>query len=431
MSYATYQVIIAGILFANFLLISAYALWRKDARPEILRAGALLNLLGAACWGFAAYFSSEDASNALQSVVYNVRAIPFDAAIAYIAWLLARSIANNQPRAADLLRNAWLLIGACWLFGFVVGLFLPVPALEEFGPTPPEFLLLKVRNGAEWVVLLLVLVVFAGELLKRETPSRTVRLQNGAMTFAAVCFLALASNFIYGSVLRVLSLSPAEKSSMIDLHLYAETLLLGVGGVAYMAGLFLYHSHEERERLLDLFREWIKLRHDIETRFDLAYSNGLECGDATGYFYRACTYLELTSEQRQKALDLVKLLSILRTEPDDTLLGRLSDVHERLRRNSGLASRVFVQIDGRVLYDIRHDPLFSAAAPAISLFRLRTTLFLRRSEDWTQLAALLAADAGFLPAPVAHRLLREHPPPIKRNVLSAYECAKTAEKLTR
>lgn len=431
MSYATYQAIIAGILFANFLLITAYALWRRDARPEILRAGALLNLLGAACWGFAAHFSSEDASNALQSVVYNVRAIPFDAAIAYIAWLLARSIANNRPRAADLLRNAWLVIGVCWLFGFVVGLFLPVPALEEFGPTPPEFLLLKVRNFAEWAVLLLVLVVFAGELLKPETPPRMVRLQNGAMTFAAVCFLALASNFIYGSILRVLSLSPAAKSSMIDLHLYAETLLLAVGGVAYMAGLFLYHSHEERERLLDLFGEWIKLRHDIETRFDLAYSNGLGRTDATGYFYRASMDLGLTGDQRQKALDLVKLLSVLKTEPDDTLLGRLTDVHERLRRNSGLASRVFVQIDGRVLYDIRHDPLFSAAGPAIHLFRVRTTLFLWRSEEWTQLAALLSADAGFLPQPVADRILEENMPAVRRRVLSAYRRAKTAERLAR
>ena len=431
MSYVAYQAIVAGILFVNFALIAGYASWRRDARPEILRAGALLNLVGGLCWSFSAYFSSEGGSEALQTIVYNVRAIPFDVAIAYIAWLLARSIGNNRPRANALLRNAWILVGCCWLFGFVVGFFTPAPALEEFGPTPPAFLLLKVRNLAEWLVLLLVLVVFAGELIKRETSSRTVRLQNAAMTFAAVCFLALASNFIFGSVLRVVSLPPAQKSSMIDLHLYAETLLLGVGGLAYMVGLFLYHSHEERERMLDLFRGWIGLRHDIETRFDRTYSNGLESGDATGYFYRASASLGLSGPETRRALDLVKLLSALATEPDDALLSRLAEVHGRLERNSDFASRVFVQIGGRVLYDIRYDSLYSASRPAIDLVLHRTTSFLRRSEEWTQLAALLAADAGILPPPVADSVIDAKLSPVHPNVRTAYKLAKAAERTVR
>lgn len=430
--YDAYQLVVAAILFATSALITAYALKRRDARPQVLRIAALLTSVGGVCWAASAFFSSPSEPERVQTAIYNVRAVPFDASVICIAWLVNRSIGHNHPKTSRWLSTAPYVLGVCWLAGLIYGLLNPLPAAQEFGPTPPDFLVLKIRNLAELFYVTLGGVIFLREALAASVASVVVRLQNLSMAFACACFFALTCNFMYGSVLRVMPQS-SEKVALLKEHLSLEAHLLGAAGVGYTLGLVLYHSQEERERILELFRAWIRLRHEVETDLDFTFPAGLSNGVVTAYFYRAAVGLASSPggfpvEDRDKSMTLFKLLALLTNSPTRQQLAlSLLEIQTRLSRTSDVSSRILVRIDGDVRYDIAQDLIFEALKPALSLKGFLEPLDLQEEDTWVQLAAVMAADARFLDSSLDEEVMRNPKLHINEQVVVAYEAAKREE----
>jgi hypothetical protein len=417
--YGAHQLAIAAVLLTNFFAIILYSLWRTDARREILRVGALLNLVGAACWGLPGLLVGPEAPERLQGIAYNLKAVPFDAATAYVCLLLAESLAKKHPRLEAVLRSSWWVLALFMLYSMLFAVLRPLPALEEFERAPASFLLFKARNLPEIFYVTLAGAVFFLETFRSGVRPRTLRLQNACFSLASIFFFLLLAGAIFASVVRVLPLPPERVEGLIALHLAQERLLLVLGGLSYTAGLFLYHSGEEQQRLLGRFLRWIRYRRNLEIDFDFYYGDRFGQKLVARRLQAAARRRRLPPTEADAAQNVLKLAGLLYVREDrDLLVRNLHDFQAELLKDTDLASRIFVRIEGNVRYDVRDDALFRAIDPALELADARTEPDLLDRPEWVQLAALATDDAGLLPAPKKGTFLRGRT--IRGSVLSAY-----------
>ena len=165
-----------------FLLLWSLAMygwtrWRHTARAGVLHDGARITAFGALCYLLAASQASLGGSDLSQTLVYNLRALPFLVALGYIGHVLAANQAKKTPVLERLCRSAPYALVAVWICTLAFGLIAPVPALDRPDPMPDRFVILKFRNLAEFFFFAVSAIVFGKEMLRRRAvPSPPVRL---------------------------------------------------------------------------------------------------------------------------------------------------------------------------------------------------------------------------------------------------------------
>lgn len=413
MSHHLYQLTISGTLLILCLSVLAYRFHRRDARPEILRAMWLVSGMGAVAFLISALSSGATTPEWLQGWIYTLRAVPYHAACTIIALLVVRSVGNKYPRLIPWLRAAPWSFGAAVISALVMSLVFPVPALEEYTRVAWwELALLKARNVPELLYPLLTGVVFAVEMVRRETPSRILRLQYFSLAVASSCFVGLVLVAGYGTYLRVNAVPAAAQLPAVEWQLSLQTYLVGLGCLGYFLGVALYHSDQERERLVSKFERWVGFRHDLELAFDQNFGDHLVLGKGLGhsnvdelYYLSACGlngssgsgdgYSQWDEDRGEKLFLLLGLLTVSHERYE--LARDLYEAQQDVIRSSDLASRIFVHMDRNFRYDIQEDAVFQAIRPALSIAGgTRDYSPLADQPQWVQLAVLLASETGLV-----------------------------------
>lgn len=414
MTPSLYQLLSALTLLGLCIAVLIYRFFRKEARPEILRAMWVVSGIGAAAFMFSMLFASADRPDWLQGWVYTFRAVPYHAACSVIALLVVRSVGNKYPRLLPWLKAAPWVFGAAVASALVFSIFNPVPALDEYEPVSQGLLLLKIRSVPELLYPILTGVVFATEMLRRQTPSAILRLQYFFLSLASACFAGLILVAGYGTYLRINETPTAAELPALEWQLSLQVSLMALGCLGYFLGVALYHSDEERERIVRQFEDWIRFRHDLELAFDQNFGDGLVLGKGLGNSAADERYYMSITQLNQKLIDdngysrhdedrgekLFLLLGLLTVSEERYSLAKsLHEAQDNIIRNSDLASRIFVHMDRNFRYDIRADAVFQAIAPALAIANAHADyLPLEKQAKWIQLAVLMASEIGFIPA---------------------------------
>ena len=429
---AVHQLQVAAFLLVWSLAMYGWTRWRPTARAGVLHDGARITAFGVVCYLLASAQASVGVSDLSQTLVYNIRALPFLVALAYIGRVLAANQAKKTPALERLCRSAPYVLGCVWLGTVTIGLLAPVPALERPYPMPQEFVLLKLRNLAEFVFFAVSAIVFGKEMLRRRVvPSPAVRLQHTTLCLGSLAFSVLVLNSFASALAETRSLPAFLDQALAQAHRPVQMGALLVGGLAYTAGLFLYESGQENTRIVAHLRKWIRHRHDLELGFDAA---GNKVGNAlTEAYFRKAAHddtLRIDAPGEDSAAYVVKLLGHIHRRGDARApeIAALARLQSDLSRATDVASRLFVKVEGNVHYDIRHDSLYAATAPALILAEKKARTALLGQPDWVQLAAVAAADAGLLPEPKARLILDPASSCVRRTVLEAYTLAKLTEE---
>lgn len=411
---------------------------RKTPRARVLKTGALITGAGAVVYFFGAWVTASDPTDWRETLVYNLRALPLTAAVSYIAYVLAANLAKKSPRLERLCRAGPYILAAVWTFVFLFGLFFPVPALTKPPDMPAHFLVLKLRNLSEFFVLLVSAVVFVKETLRpRLLPSLSLRLQHVALSLGSICFSLLVLLSFAAAAARSLSLPGRLDPTTISLHEPLQTTLLVLGGVAYVAGLFLYNSTDNQERLHAQTDLWIEYRADLELELFRAF--GPRVGDLeTDVIFRILTRsepvpddpsfslgIDLDDQHTLNASYTVKLLGLLAANDVQTrrLISLLKNLHTHLSKDTSALSDLAVRPEGDPAYDLARDTLYAAMTPALELAAANRPLSLLDKPTWVQVAATVAAGAAYLPPDKSAAVLDHKTHAVSSYVLHSYQNA--------
>lgn len=438
MSLGIYQAITATILLLLGCGLLTWRMSRERSRPETITAIAAVSLAGAGSYAISLVFSDPDAPNWLQSIVYTIRAIPYDIGLIALSFFLIRSIGEKYPGAQKILSWAPGVFLTCWLSAFAFAPLVNAPALEEYADFEVEFLLLKLRNVPELVWPLICALVFFRELTQKDIPDPILRLQNAAFLVACTGFAGLVAAAMYVNYVKVFVPSSAQTTEQISLALSVESVCLAVAGFGWIAGAILDYSSDELDRQTEKVEEWIRLRHDIETEMDRLFGSWLVKGRGIvggglprEYFYAAHTRLheqgQVTLEGQEAGEKLLSLLWLLKQDSSrQSLVDRLGATQRELIDTPDIAAKLRIKWDRWMRYDVREDPLFEAISPALQL--MTDDPFSVRPQQWRlehQLGALLAADVGLLDSWLS-RAIRSAPGEyVSTPVLSSYYMVKT------
>lgn len=428
------QLYMAGFLLLWSVAMFSWTICRPTARAGVLRHGSFITLFGAGCYAVAGLLPWAEQPDWAQTLFYNVRAVPFMAAVGYIGYVLAANQAKKSPTLEAMCASAPRVLGTFWILVVVLGLLFPSPVFEETAPTAPSFVVLKLRNLAEFFFLAVSGIVFAKEVVRRQdVPSSALRIQHATLCLGSICFSLLVLNSFATALARSLNLPDRLDAPITSLHDPVQQLTLAAGGLAYMVGLFLYESGQENVRIIALLRKWIQRRHDLETSFDAA-GNRVGNRFTEHYFHKAADdpAVALTPQERENAAYMVKLLAHLDHQPESrgSQIASLSRLQSELSRTNDVASRLFVKIEGNARYDIREDALYAAMTPALILAQRKARHRLVGEKGWVQLAAITAADAGHLPPEQKEAILGPNASLAKGSILEAYSFAKLTEEDT-
>lgn len=440
-TFDPHQLNIALFLLLWSVLMYAWAS-RKAPRARVLKTGALITGTGALIYFFGAWVTASNPTDWRETLVYNLRALPLTAAVAYIAYVLAANLAKKSPRLERLCRAGPYILAGVWTFVFLFGLLFPVPALTKPPDMPAHFLVLKLRNLSEFFVLLVSAVVFVKETLRsRPLPSLSLRLQHAVLSLGSICFSLLVLLSFAAAASRSLSLPGKLDPTTIALHEPLQTTLLVLGGVAYLFGLFLYNSTDNQERLHAQTDLWIEYRADLELELFRAF--GPRVGDLeTDVIFRILTRskpvpndptfsfgVDLDDRDTLNASYTVKLLGLLAADEIETrrLISLLRNLHARLSKDTSALSELTVRPAGDPAYDLARDTLYAAMTPALELAATNRPLNLLDKPTWVQVAATVAAGARYLPPEKATAILDHKTHAVSSYVLASYQNASDPE----
>lgn len=188
----------------------------------------------------------------------------------------------------------------------------------------------------------------------------------------------------------------------------AQLASAGVMAVGFISGIALYRSAEHRERVLARYQDWIRRRYQVEDaayrRFTRPLLDDSKPGARViGYLQRAGASLRISPRELEQGRLTVALLALESTRAsenaNDTMSALETDQKELLEAEE-LVRRPFPLLAGNITYDLRDDDLYIALSAAR---RIRDGSMngdhTNSPELWEQLAAVLAADAGFVPEP--------------------------------
>jgi hypothetical protein len=347
----------------------------------------------------------------LQVLLSSLRALPFDAAVAYLCFLITRSVGKKHPRIESAISTGICVMPLMpFAQGIVCAIFFPQPALNTYAPGTAELLVPRVRSLAEAFYLSLITFVFLTEALSQ--PHRRLRAQNLLLSFAGLSLMVPIFCNFFTSGLRAFYTGPNLEVLLGRAHVVLLVSAL-LASVFYLSGVVLYHSAEEREALLARYRTWVRLRYDLEVAFEGYFRTLL--GESGGgkklnsYLRCASGRLGLSDRQQEQAWLTVGLLALMRVSGRRArLISELLEAQRQVLRERALADRSLARIGGDLRYDIRDDPLHLALSAALLIAQDDPSASPYDDHgapaDWVQLAAAAAADVGFLP-PVKSSLI--------------------------
>jgi drug/metabolite transporter superfamily protein YnfA len=427
-----FHLFFGAVLCAIGAAMLLYVWLRPNYRRGPVLVGAAAHLLGGLFWVLSVV--AVDAPGRVQVLLGALRALPYEFALAYVCYLVVRSVGKNHPRTARVLATGpYALPCLPFLTGAVCVVFFPQQAIDYVTPGTAELLVPRARNLVEAGYLVLITTVFLRETLRRST--RLLRTQNACLTVAGLSLLAAILANLGIAAARVLISDRGDLARFLGAAHAVQLAAMSLAGVGFLVGIVLYHSAEEREALLERCRDWIKHRYEIEAAAYNVFGAGLcnsESGArVAGYFYRAAAMLGIPRQQQEQGRLTVALLALML---DPRYRGLVSEVRAAQRELLGAPEFdgfSLARLGGRVRYDIRDDALYNALEPAQSLARANPP----KNPDpgrlplpcWVQLAAVLAADAGFLPEPARSNILGGHTDHATAHVLHAYRDAKHIE----
>jgi hypothetical protein len=254
------------------------------------------------------------------------------------------------------------------------------------------------------------------------------------LTVAGLSLLAAILANLGIAAARVLASDRGDLARFLGAAHAIQLAAISVAGVGFLVGIVLYHSAEEREALLARCRDWIKHRYEIEAAAYNVFGTGL--GDsaagarAAGYFYRAAALLGIPHRQQEQGRLTVILLALMLDPGYRGLVSEVQAAQQDLLDAPEFSGFSLVRLGGRVRYHIRDDDLYNALDAAKRLGHagpVHKTDLDFPPPDWVQLAATLAADAGFLPEPTRGSILSGRSQYATPRVLATYRDAKRIE----
>ncbi len=411
----------------------AYHLWRPDVRPNLLRAIILIIFLGLLLRSAVAVSITTTGLSAwAQTLAHALQMVPGNAIAAWICWVMGKSQGPKHPYLGPFCRSAPYVFVASWASLTAFTLAFPSTYVDETPAGTSHFWALKVYSAMIVVYLAASAAICGKEALRRrEDPAPARRVQNAFLFLGCCAAISHVVVIATVSVLQSNSDSSIFTAAYLPLAQKMTVLTLIAAGVLYMGGLLLYQSNKENERIHARLRKWVAYRHDLEVEFD-------ESGNAVGnkftdrYFHKAArdSSVRLSEHDKEKAASLVKLLGYLGHSPRTrvTRVNHLSRLQSQLASTTDLASRLIVKAEGATTYDLRQDSLYAATKPALIMAQKKTKPVLLGEQDWVQLAAVTAADAGYLLPEKGKPILDPQAKVVKGRILEAYAFAKLTEE---
>lgn len=409
-----------------------YVRLRPDYRRYPVLFGALANLSGGLFWVLSG--AAVETPGRVQVLFGALRALPYEFALAYVCYLVVRSIGKNHPRTERVLATGpYVLPLLPFLIGTVCAIFFPQPAIDSVVPGTAELLVPRLRNFVEIGYLMLITSVFFRASLRRSTP--ILRIQNASLTVVGMSFLtALAANLIIAAA-RVLAPDRAALNPLLDLWHTVQLAAMTLAGCGFLIGIAFYYSAEEREALLERCRDWIRHRHEIEAAAYSVFGTGLGASASgaktAAYFYRSAAMLGILPRQQEQGRLTIALLALMLDPGYQELVTKVQAAQRELLDNPESASLYLGHLGDGIHYDIRDDALYNALEPARTLSELANTRSCSQPDHlppvWIQLAAALAADARFLPEPAQRMILSGRSQHASPRVLDTYLSAKDIE----
>lgn len=442
-NYPEHQWQIAAFLLFWSICMYSFTLLRPEARRAVIRVGAKITLVGAIVFALRGALLSPDQRDWIQLLAYYAGVVPYTWAVGYISQVLAANQAKKWPLLEAACLKAKPVFGSLVIFTVFFCIAFPAPAISITHRFVSPFPWLDAAyNLAHLFFLGVSAIVFGREAFRRQHVASTLmRVQHTALLLGSVVFSLLSVNYLVATASTTMTLpGPAEWATR-NLFLPAELLALILGGLAYMVGLFLYDSNEEMQRMHAHADLWIEYRANLE--LELYGRFGSLIGDRdTDVFFKLVAdphfhkdsfpfKLQLTRKERDNAAYMVKLLGLIAHGDAQAtrMIAGLKTLHKRLAKDTANVSARVVRKDTTTTYDLSNDSLYAATAPALELTSKIPKTDLRNRPLWTQIAALVAAHAGFLPAQTAAHLLDPNSHSTSSPVQESYATAKDPELL--
>lgn len=411
-----------------------YAVRRPEHRGVPVTIGASAYMLGGILWLSSGLVVT--APGRLQVLLGGLRSLPWDVALAYVCYLVARSVGKNHPRTEHVLATGtYVLPGLPLVTGVMCAVYFPQPIVDFTSAGTAELLVPRIRNVIEVGYLFLITTVFLRETFRRSTLHLTA--QNASLTLAgvslsAVMFLNVGTAFVR-MIIDNYDVLVTSLATIRDLQLASVALT----SLFLLVGIALYDPVEERERLLGRCRDWIKHRHDIEAISYIVFGMGLGNSQSgtrvSAYYYRAADKLGIPHREREQGRLTIVLLALMLDPEYQDKVAEVRKAQQELLAVPEVGTFSLTLPNAGIGYSIRDDALFPALEHAMRLNHSNTIDAPNSrhsapiSPTWVQLAAVLASDARFLPAPLRDRILSGHSEHSGPRVLAAYHTAKRIE----
>ena len=442
-NYPEHQWQIAAFLLFWSVCFYSYTRLRPEARRQVIRTGAKITFLGAVVFAMRWVLLSPDQPNRVQLLAYYAGVFPYTWAIGYISQVCAANQAKKWPALEAACRKAKPVFLLLVIFTLLFCIVFPAPAISTAeGFVSPYPWLDAAYNLTHLFFLGISALVFGREAFREQYVTSTfMRVQHTALLVGSVVFSLLSLNYLIATWAAATNLPSALELVARQLFLPVELIALILGGLAYMIGLFLYDSNDDLHRIHSQTDLWIEYRatleHELFTRF------GPLIGDRdTDIYFRLISdpdyekerfpfKLPLSDQERSNAAYMLKLLGLI--AQGDTkatyLITTLKNLHRRLAKETATIPALVFRMDATTTYDLTRDSLYEATAPALEFASKTAKIDPRQYPDWAQLAALLAARAGFLPIQTARYLLAPKSHPTSSTVRAAYTNATDRELL--
>ena len=341
----------------------------------------------------------------------------------------------RRPRLRAILKAAPVLLLLAWICAAIVGLVWPSPAIEPHAPAGPEFVVFKwLISAAEGFYAGLAALVFA--MAARSAANvRVLLLKNIAFAISMLCLLLIAAESSVVAGVRLWA-SDESRRATVDMLLTLEACAAALCFLMLALGVALRYTPAVASRLVRrLHISWLPARKRLESfRWQTVVGGARGMIRASHHLTEAARLWALPQEELNKALTTVQLVVTMkdplaeRTRVTPEAARKLYELQEEVLEDEYLASKINWTAGwgshARQSQGVDDATLHEALEAALDLIDPQD----RRSAHsfrpfWHHLAAVSAADVGFIDKDSVQTYLGHHPD--YHTALETYEAAKT------